>query len=78
MSRHLSLLLLSYAGALVCFVLAGVIVYSAYCRVREGSFNLYGSIVDRHKNPGSFWVVVAIGLCGACWLAFVGMWQIPL
>ena len=77
MSRQFALLIVSYAGALVCFVLAGAIVYSAYRRIREGSFDLYGSAVERKKNPGSFWAVVAIALLGACWLAYVGMWQIP-
>lgn len=54
---------LVWRAVLVFFAVA--IVRSVISRAREGSFDFYGTPVDRHKNPGSFWSVVAVALGGA-------------
>ena len=73
MSRELSLGLLDYGVRIGGLALAAFIVYSAWCRVREGKFERYGIEVDKDNNPGSFWAVLALGLIGAACLVYVSV-----
>lgn len=50
---------------LIFLLLAATIIRSVTIRVREGSFSLYGTAVERAKNPISFWCVVITALIGA-------------
>jgi hypothetical protein len=54
---------LAWRAVLILFAMA--IVRSVIARAREGSFDFYGTRVERQRNPGSFWSVVAVALGGA-------------
>lgn len=58
----------------VFLFLAAVIIRSAIIRVREGSFSLYGTPVERAKNPVSFWSVVITALIGAVGFIVFAFW----
>jgi len=75
MSRELSLLVLSYAGKALCLLAAASVLYSAHCRIREGAINVYGSAVEKAKNPITFWAIIAVALVGVGCLIYVGLGQ---
>lgn len=58
---------------LVLLALGGTVVASGVNRVREGALYFYGTIVERRKNPISFWSVVVVGLGGGCGLILLAL-----
>lgn len=64
---------LEIALRVLSFLAAALILRSAVARIREGSFSLYGTPVERSKNPYSFWVVVVVALLGAAWFIVLGI-----
>lgn len=56
----------------LCFLAAALIFRSTHSRLREGSFSLYGTSVERAKHPFSFWSVIGLAVLGAIWFLVLG------